>query len=168
MKAIPIENAGIVILNNMIPKLFEQLKLLDKNGLLSGRNNQRAVYYLHCLSGIQSLPVGNTPLLNKLLCGAVAEDKTSDSFKINIKEQALLEDCIKNIIANWPSMEHSSVNSFKINWIMRKGLLTELDKQWQLTIEKKPYDILLAQYPFNLQNIYYVWMDKPLIISWTY
>lgn len=72
------------------------------------------------------------------------------------------------MISYWPAIGNTSVNGFRGNWLVRDGLLTELEDKWELTVEKRAYDVLIHQSPFSFSIIKLPWMEKPLHVTWPY
>ena len=164
-----VKNAGIVILNNFLVMLLERLELLDDRENFKDANSQ--LYALHCLqyvvTGLTDLEDALLPL-NKLLCGLPISTVVTNSIVISGEEESLINGLIKAAISYWPSVGDSSIFGFRSNWLIRDGLLTEKEDCWELTVEKRPYDLLIYKSPFSFSIIKYTWMEKPLHVIWPY
>ena len=51
---------------------------------------------------------------------------------------------------------------------MRNANLVEKNDFWELTVEKRAYDLLIHKSPFSFAIIKYPWMEKPLHVVWAY
>jgi hypothetical protein len=165
---IPVKNAGIVLLNSYIPVLFERLGIpLDKK-FASPAAQADAVHYLQFpATGLSHTEESLLPL-NKVLCGLPLSAHVPGGIDSSSGHQAIIEGLITAAIEHWPAIGASSVDGFRRNWLSRDGLLVEGDERWELTIEKRAYDVLISRSPFSFSIIKYPWMDKPLHVNWPY
>ncbi|MCW3071446.1 MAG: hypothetical protein JWO44_1336 [Bacteroidetes bacterium] len=165
---IAVRNAGIVIINSYVQVLFERLGIMSDCKFKDVRAQEDAVHYLqYVATGMSSTEESLLPL-NKLLCGLPLSHPVREGVVISEEHKVLIDGLIKAMIAHWPSVGDSSVNGFRGNWLVREGLLVEQDDKWELTVEKRAYDVLLNRSPFSFSIIKYSWMDKPLHVSWPY
>lgn len=165
---IPVKNAGLVIANSYVPSLFERLGLTQHHAFINTAAQELAVHLLQYLatgmlhSAAQLLP------LNKVMCGLPVMQQVLDNTEITESQRQTIEGLIQAMISYWPAIGSSSVDGFRGNWLVRDGMLTELEDRWELKVEKRPYDILLQRSPFSFSTIKYPWMDKPLRVGWAY
>jgi hypothetical protein len=165
---IPVKNAGLVILNNYIPTLFDRLGLLDKNNFINKEMQADAVHYLQYLvTGLTETEEALLPL-NKILCGLPLNTPVKSGINISNENKELMKGLINAVISNWSKIAGTSVDSFRGNWLVRDGLLSEYADKWQLTVDKRGYDVLLQTAPFSFSLIKFPWMEKPLYVSWPY
>ena len=166
--SIPVTNAGIVILSNYIPTLFNRLGLLDKNNFINKEMQADAVHYLQYLvTGLTETDEMLLPL-NKVLCGLPLNASVKSGINISAENRSLMEGLINTAISHWPAIGKCSVEGFRGNWLVRDGLLSEYNDRWQLTVDKHPYDLLISKSPFSFSIIKFPWMEKPLHVSWPY
>ncbi len=165
---IKINNSGIVLLNNYIPMLFERLGLMQERSFKNTENQLKATNYLqYVISGLSHTE--DTYLsLNKVLCGLPLHQPVSSDLDISMQDQQLINGMLNAAISQWTSIGSSSINGFRGNWLVRNGLLIEKEEKWELRVEKRAYDILIAKSPFSFSVIKYHWMDKPLYVNWPY
>jgi hypothetical protein len=165
-KAIAIKNAGLVILNNYIEMLFERLHLTSNKQFTSAENQRKAVHYLQYLvTGLSNTEETILPL-NKVLCGLPLTQTVPTGITISEEGKGLIDGLIKAVISNWSSVGESTVDGFRGNWLVRDGLLQELEDRWELTVEKRAYDVLLNRSPFSFSIVKFPWMEKPLHVIW--
>ena len=89
-------------------------------------------------------------------------------IEIGENDKNLIEELINAAISYWPEIGSCSIPGFRGNWLVRDGLLTEFEDRWELTVEKRPYDLLISHSPFSFSIIKYPWMPKPLHVNWPY
>jgi Contractile injection system tape measure protein len=167
-KEISIPYAGLVLLNNYLPMLFEKLELIKDNRFLSAAKQSAAVSYLQYLAAGSINKDGRGTQLNKLLCGMDINESVQDYFDITAVDEQLLNSLIIAVIGYWPAIGDVSVNGFRGNWLVRKGTLSAEEDKWELTVERRAYDILINQSPFSFSIIKHPWMEKPLHVSWSF
>ena len=150
LDAVPIRNAGLVLLNSFLPMFFERLGLCKGTGFISNEAQQKAIHYLvYVYSGLTSAQEDDL-VLNKILCGLPIDRPAGESFMLSQYEIELIDGMLKAVIGYWPAIGVCSINAFRGNWLIRSGLLREMDDKWELTVEKRAYDLLIHKSPFSL------------------
>ncbi|MEP5341098.1 MAG: contractile injection system tape measure protein [Algibacter sp.] len=165
---IDVPNAGLVLLNTYFPMLFERLELLKDKQFVSEDARINAVHYLQYVVTGLSHTEESLLTLNKIICGIALQQPIKDSIEISDKEKTLIEGLLKSAMGYWEAIGSSSVLGFRGNWLVRNGVLREEEDRWSLTVEKRPYDVLLIKSPFSFSIIKFPWMQKPLHITWPY
>lgn len=166
--SITVPNAGIVLLNSYIPMLFDRLGVTADQQFTSPTNQTDAVHYVQYLvTGRSSTEELHLPL-NKILCGLAITTPIDGGITISEDHQALMDGLIRSAIDYWPAIGESSIDGFRGNWMVRECLLQEQEDRWELTVEKRAYDILMNQAPFSFSTIKFPWMPKPLHVTWPY
>ena len=89
-------------------------------------------------------------------------------MEISNQDQLLMIGLIEAAISHWTAIGRCSVDAFRGNWLIRDGILTEHEDKWELTVEKRVYDLLLNKSPFSFSIIKHPWMSKPLYVNWPY
>lgn len=167
-EGIPVRNAGIVLLNDYIIMLFKRLNLVKDTQFVSVEDQKKAVQYLqYVVTGISETEEAYLPL-NKVLCGLSLTDNVPDAIEISPEDRSLIEGLINAAISYWSVIGDSSIDGFRGNWLVRDGILTEFDEKWELTVDKRAYDILINKSPFAFSIIKYPWMHKPLHVNWPF
>lgn len=165
---IPVKNAGLVLVSNYISLLFERLGVTVNNKFQDISMQCNAVHYLqYVVTGLTETEESLLPL-NKVLCGLTLGEPVPKGIDVTENQQQLIEGLISAIIGYWPVIGHNTVNGFRGNWLVRNGVLTERQDKWELTVEKKAYDLLIQKSPFTFSVIKYPWMNKPLYVYWPY
>lgn len=163
-----VQNAGLVIINSFVAMLFERLELTHNRAFINKESQIKAAQYLqYTVTGLRNNSNSSLPL-NKVLCGLPITENVPDEIEINEAKEQLVNSLITAVIGYWPSIGKCSIDGFRGNWLVREGLLTELEDKWELTVDKRPYDILIHRSPFSFSVIKYPWMSKPLYVNWAY
>ena len=165
---ISIRNAGLVLISSYISMLLTRLELIKDHSFCSAESQLSAVHYLqYVVTGLTDTEESLLPL-NKLLCGIPLSQPVTDSIILSPDHQKLIEGLIQAVIGHWPAIGSCSVDGFRGNWLVRDGLLIEKEDRWELTVDKRAYDLLIHKSPFSFSVIRYRWMNKPLHVNWPY
>ncbi len=163
---VKINNAGLVILQSFISPLFSRLGLVSEGKFVTHSARRRAVHYLQYLvSGCCSTAEQNL-MLNKLLCGLALYEPVEYEIEIPPVEQEICHSLLESVIAYWSAIGSSSCEGFRGNWLVRDGSLTEAKDRWDLIVDRRAYDVLLARSPFSYSIIKLPWMEKPIYVTW--
>lgn len=165
---VKIHNAGLVLLQNYYIMLFERLNLVNNKSFVSEKAQFDAVHYLQYIVTELTETEESFLSLNKVLCGLPLSAPVKSSITIPETHKELIEKLIRSAIEYWNAIGKSSVDGFRGNWLAREGVLKEEEDHWSLTVEKKAYDILIAQSPFPFSIIKFPWMQKPLFVTWPF
>lgn len=161
-----ISNAGAVILSPYLPLLFERLKWTTEGAFLDIEAQIRAVFAVQYLVFGQVEFPESELILNKLLVGWRSEEPLPFSVNFTKEEKSILDSLLKGAKENWEMMRHTSVTGFRGSFLIRNGVVAETGDLWQLTVEKKSYDVLLDALPWNISPVKYPWMEKVLYVNW--
>jgi len=163
---IEVKDAGIVILNAYFPTLFKKLGLQKDNQFISPAQQTEAVQYLEELATGTTTKDDSLLSLNKVLCGLSVTTSASTDFTPTSDQRTVIEGLISAAIAHWPSIGSTTINGFRGNWLVRQGTLVEKSDSWELTVERRSYDVLLDRSPYSFSTIKYPWMTKPVHVIW--
>ena len=168
-EGIAVKNAGMVLLNSYFPMLFERLGLLNADKSFKSKTLQsEAVHYLqYFVCGLSSTEKSLLPL-NKIMCGLQLAESVPEGILVTEENKKLIDGLIEASIGYWPAIGTATIDGFKGNWLVRDGLLMEEEDRWELTVEKRAYDILIHKSPFSFSIIKLRWMNKPIHVSWPY
>lgn len=167
-EVIPVKNAGLVLLNNYFSMLFDRLGIIENRQFINAEKQEAAVHYLQYIVTGHNHTDEYLVMLNKVLCGLPLSTPVPDGIVIPDNEKQTINSLIKAAIDYWPAIGETSVQGFRGNWLVRDGLLSETEDRWELTVEKRAYDLLIHKSPFSFSIIKYPWMDKPLHVNWNY
>lgn len=167
-KALPVNNAGLVLLQGYLPIYLEHLNLVQDRAFCSPEDQRRAVHYLQLLVTGQTKTEEPYLLLNKLLCGLPLSAPIEAGIEPSPEEMDLAKSLIQAVIGHWTAIGSSSVEGFRGNWLVRNGTLGERKNRWELAVEKRAYDLLLNKAPFSFSIVKFAWMEQSLHVNWTF
>ncbi|QHI37229.1 hypothetical protein IMCC3317_26070 [Kordia antarctica] len=167
-EGVPIPNAGLVLLNSYFLMLFERLGITADKVFKTPENQLDAVHYLQYIVTGLTQTDESLLTLNKVLCGLSPDTPVRDSIEMTQDQKQLIDGLIQAAIGYWSAIGDTSINGFRGNWLVRDGILRETDERWELTVEKRAYDILMLKSPFSFSIIKLPWMRKPLHVTWAY
>ena len=157
-----IQNAGLVLLANFLPRFFTQLGLVKDNELT---DPHKCVYLLQLLCGMEETEEYNLAL-NKILCGLEPEAILKRRKKFRKKDIAEAKNLLDSVITHWTALKNTSPETVKIIFLQRGSkLYFETDKAI-LQVEKKTEDVLLDYLPWSFGLIKLAWMKHPLKVKW--
>ncbi|SIO96202.1 contractile injection system tape measure protein [Vibrio spartinae] len=159
-------NAGLVLLQSFIPAFFERLQLTQDNQFVTFAMQRRAVHCLQFLATGAQETAEPYLLLNKVLCGLPSSEPVETSVSLSTEETDIVHSLIEAVIDYWPAIGKTSIDGFRGNWLVRNGTLTESQDHWDLIVEKRPYDMLIARAPLSYSIIRLPWMKKPIYVTW--
>ena len=167
-KGIAIQNAGLILLNTYFNLLFDRLELIKENAFISKNTQVDAAHYLQFIATGLTHTKESLLVLNKVLVGLPPNEPISDGVEMDTNQKELINGMISSAIAYWSSIGNSSIEGFRGNWLVRDGILREMEDRWELVVEKRSYDILMQKSPFSFSIINLPWMSKPLHVQWPY
>ena len=161
-----IMNAGLILLWPFLGRYFEFLNLSDGRNFIGEDEKIRAIQLTeYMVTGKTELDVFNLSL-NKLLCGAEQDVAIPPVLDIKPEEEELTGKMLVGAISNWEKMNTTRPETFRESFLQREGRLYLLDDRWELTVERKAYDMLLNTLPWNIAMIQLNWMPLRLVINW--
>ncbi|MBU1621441.1 MAG: hypothetical protein KJ556_04150 [Gammaproteobacteria bacterium] len=161
-----INNAGLVILQGFITMLFSRLGLVENEQFVTPVAQRRAVHYLQFLATGCSETAEQHLVLNKLLCGLALHEPVEIGIDISAYEADLCHGLLNSVIGHWEAIGSSSVDGCRGDWLVREGSLTDAKDHWDLVVDRRAYDVLLARAPFSYSVIKLPWMEKAIYVTW--
>lgn len=161
-----VKNAGLVIVHPFTPRLFQLLAFTDGNQFNNRAAQERAALHLHFLATGWSGELDDSMNIENILAGL--DPNTTATFQDDFPaaEIDLSESLLNSIIANWGISQNISTDALRDSFLMRSGLLYDRGTHWELHIERRAFDILLTKLNWQIAQIHYPWMKKPIIIEW--
>ena len=161
-----VDNAGLVLLAVFLPHLFNQLQMLNENGLRDSATVTRAVHLLQYL--VDGCTTTAEPLLalNKLLCGVPLNCVVQNAIVISAAEVAICQQLLNAVIVKWGSIEGTSVAGLQQTFLQRQGRLLKTAEGWRLTVQRKTLDVLVDQIPWRIAVVSPSWMTTTLTVKW--
>lgn len=170
-QSILITNAGLVLCNPYLPKLFERLGMLrtgddGHSSWLDTATASRAVYLLQYLVDGQTSAPENTLALNKVMCGFAPNMPIDAHVDLTESERAMCDSLLHAMIMNWPAVSNISVAALRETFLQREGNLEHNEGSWQLNVPRKTIDVMVDQIPWNTSLIRFDWMSDPIHVTW--
>ena len=163
---IRINNAGLVILQGFFMPYLARLELVKDRQFVSEQARRQAVHCLQFLVSGQSQTQEQYLALNKLLCGLPLQQPLEAGFDMTPSQVEIGDGLLRAAIGHWSAIGSSSIDGFRGNWLVRDGTLADAGDHWDLIVERRAYDILLARSPMSYSVITLPWMAKPIYVTW--
>lgn len=163
-----INNAGLVLFSPYLPRLFFMLNFMTDDGkqFLNKEMQQRAIFVLQSLLSDDAEHPESTLLLNKLLVGYPFSDPLPRIIELTEREKEVVSTLLKAVLQNWDKMKNTSVEGFRASFLVRCGVLKEFESRWTVTVEERPYDLLLDTLPWNFRKLRYPYTKKLVDVVW--
>ena len=163
---ITVHNGGLVLLWPFLGRLFGRLQLTDGKVFLGDKEQARAVQLTEYLvTGRQDVEEYALSL-NKLLCGAPLDFPVPPRIELTDEEVDLCQKMLQGVIRNWEKMKSTRPKTFQETFLRREARLYRLEDRWELSVERKAYDVLLDTLPWNISMIQLNWMPQRLVVHW--
>ena len=165
---IPISNAGLVLLNPIIPPLFEHCKLLKNNQFKNISSQEKAIFILHYLvNGKIELDESHSALY-KIICGMDLDHPIPNKLNLSKKTLNLCNDALQSIINEWKALKNTGIDGLRENFILRQGNLKDNGDSYNLDISQESVDVILnySPPPWTSGMIKFPWMKKILYVNW--
>lgn len=165
-EAIYVSNAGLVIAAPFLPALFNQLGIA-KDAVITNKDAAVCVTHYLCTGNheIEEYEL----ILPKILCGLHPSFPVhTNDFLMTAETEKEVNGVLSSIIEHWSVLKETSVPGLQESFLRREGKLVFNKNRWLLTMEQKPYDMLLKQLPWNISMLQLSWMQHMLITEWIY
>ncbi|NRN27501.1 contractile injection system tape measure protein [Photorhabdus heterorhabditis] len=160
-----VSNAGILVLWPILPVLFNQLGLLEKQKFIHRQAQFCAVALLdYLIWGTEKAPIERKGL-NHILCGLMV-DENIESAPIDPEKPLATEQWLDGVISQLPAWKKLSHNDVRQLFLQRPGELRIDEQEINITVQPQPFDALLNDWPWPLNIAKLPWLDRPLLINW--
>ena len=162
-----LELAGLSILHHFLIPFFTTLQLIENKKFLSEEASQKAVQLTGYLATGKICIEEPYLILPKILCGMELSAVIQKDIIISDDEKQEAEILLKQVIEHWPALKNTSPEGLRNTFLKREGRLTRGGLGWQLDVEHKTWDILLAKLPWGYSLIKLPWMKEFLFVNWS-
>ncbi|HEY2725554.1 MAG TPA: contractile injection system tape measure protein [Parafilimonas sp.] len=159
--------AGLVILHNFLLPFFTELRLIENEKFLSDEALHKAIQLMGYLATGEICIEEPYLILPKLLCGMEMNAPVQKNIVITDDEKQECNALLKQVIEHWPALKNTSPDGLRNTFLKREGKLTRGGLGWQLDVEHKTWDILLARLPWGYSLIKLPWMKEFLFVNWS-
>ena len=164
--SIYITNAGMIIIWPFLSTLCSKLGLLEGKTFIDDHSLQKAVLMLHYIVfGDEKFEESNL-ILNKILCGVSPDFFVDTSLRLNEMEKSIGDQLLNAVTKNWEKLNNTSVKGLRESFLQRAGVIKKTENNYTLTVETKPFDLLLKTIPWNIMMIQTSFMDSRLLVEW--
>ncbi|PZF73384.1 hypothetical protein DN068_08310 [Taibaiella soli] len=161
-----VSHAGIILLTPFFKQLFDQLELFKDGEWTSFEAHMKAVHILGFLStGQQRLPEYSLTL-EKVICGMPEAMPIQRDIDLTETDVANCNELLQAVISHWSVLKNTSIDGLRGNFLVRDGLLTSHETGWQLQVERKTIDVLLAQIPWGFTTAAFPWRRDLILTEW--
>ncbi len=108
----------------------------------------------------------NELVLNKILCGVAQRTPIDVKIDIDDIEIEMCDSLLKGVLQNWQKLGNSSVATLRETFLIREGILTRNELDYNLDIVKETFDMLLDTIPWNISMIQTTFMENRIIVDW--
>jgi hypothetical protein len=162
LEDIYIANSGLVIVAPYLTTFFKQMRLVEKDKLVS---THKAIALLNYIVYGHTNLAEFECVLSKILCGLELNAVVKNySLTDNDKQEA--DELLTALINHWQVLKNTSVQGLRTSFLQREGRLSFANNEWRLKVQNEPYDVLLAHIPWNISMIKLSWMQHLLKVDW--
>mgnify|MGYP000853069617 CR=1 FL=1 len=165
-EALPLANAGLVLLWPFIPALADRLGLLQDRQLRSPAHAQRLAALLQCMATGDADPPEFQLPLNKLLSGLPLDAPFLLDAPLTDAEQAECADLLQAVLQQAPVLGSISPDGLRQAFLQRSGQLGTQDGHWLLRVERATHDVLIDRLPWSPSIVRLPWMPRLLQVQW--
>ena len=165
-EGITVHNGGLVLLWPFIGRLFNRLQLTDGKVFLGEREQARAIQLTEYLVTGKKEMEEYELSLNKVVCGAPLDFPVPSLLELTQEEEDLCQKMLVGVIRNWEKMKNTRPKTFQETFLKRDARLYKLEDRWELSVERKAYDVLLDTLPWNITMFQLNWMPQRMVVHW--
>lgn len=158
------QNTGIVLVQQFIPQLLSRLNLLRNDyTFVDDQAQSKCVHVLNYVATGSEITSVRGLEMFKLLCGVELDFNLA--IQLSNRDKEVADSLIKAMIDYW-NIGQVSIGGFRESWLNRGGMMKRSEDAWHLTVERRPFDLLLDKFPFLYTPIKFHWMPKPVYVTW--
>lgn len=158
-----INNAGLILTWPYLQLFFKELNVYTENGLT---DKEKAMHLLHYLCFGMEEEWECALFLSKIICGWDLEMPLGEKITLADSEKEECDQLIEAIVRNWPALKNTSVDGFREAFLQREGIISKVNDNWLLRIERKGYDVMLEQLEWGINTIQLSWNDYTIFVEW--
>jgi hypothetical protein len=159
-------NAGLVLLNPFLARLFDKSGLIENKAFKTEEHRLKAMILLHYLATGQDNPSEHELVFNKIITGEEPSAQVELNITLSQEEKDLCDSLLDAAISNWTALKKTSRDNLRGSFLLREGKLLFEQEGWRLSLEQKAYDILIDRLPWGYSLMKYQWMKYPIYTEW--
>ncbi|APR38203.1 contractile injection system tape measure protein [Paraburkholderia sp. SOS3] len=164
--AIPVFNAGIVLLWPLLPDLFRQLKLWDGKQFNSPDAQEQAAVWLDWLIWQDAPASAGRSDFTQRVCGLKPQEAPLRFEPAGDEQRSLLVEWLERLPLQLPGWRTLKPLDVRTLFLQRPGSLLIADTGAVLEVAAEPFDVLLQDWPWPLSVLVMPWLRDPLMIDW--
>lgn len=161
-----IRNAGLVLLNPYLKRLFARFNLTLNKEFISDEAREKAIHILQYLATGKEGAEEHALILNKIIVGMPLQQALKFSIRLTDEEKKICDGLLYSIITNWEALKNTSLEGLRASFFLREGSITREMQGWRMRVEKKAFDVLLKKLPWGYAMLHMPWMEIPLYTDW--
>ena len=165
-KEMYVPNAGIVLLNPFLSRLFDNLKLTKDGRFKNEAMRHKALGILHYLATGEATVLEYNLILPKLLCQMPFNQPVVGHKVLSKKEKIECDKLLGIAIDYWSALGKTSKEGLREAFLQRKGKLINRSSGWVLQVERTTIDVLIDRLPWGLGIVKLPWMKDILVVEW--
>jgi hypothetical protein len=166
-----VANAGMVLAEPFLPRLFALRGLLQEDGkaFKDAGAAARGVHLLQYLVTGANTEEGvpeHELVLNKLLCGLQIADPLAWQGTLDAADVSTVDGLLQAIIQQWKVLGGTRPDGLRQTFLRREGRLAHDEERWTLLVEPGPFDMLVDQLPWGFSTLRFPWMERMIHVQW--
>lgn len=168
LKAVFIENAGLIILHPFFESLFDNLKLCKDKKWMDAEGQHKAVLVMQYLCTGSEEFWDSDLFFNKLYCGFNPDSVINTSIALTDNDKTQCDEMLAAVIGHWKKLGNTSIEGLRETFLRRNGKVVLSDNELTLNVENSGVDILLEYLPWSIRIVKSPWLDKIINCYWEY
>jgi hypothetical protein len=164
---IAVADAGLVLLHPFLPALFETRGLAAAGAFLGESEQLRAIQLTAILAGGETTREEPQLVMAKLLCGWPLDAPVPRETVLDAVDLAEAAELLRAVVGHWSALGQASPAALRETFLTRPGRLRAGPDAWELEVERRGADVLLARLPWTLNPVRLPWMPRPLHVVWS-
>ncbi len=162
------QNVGLILIHPFIKPLFENTGIISEGSREITLNSlPRAAALLHFIAtGNEDVHEFELGFIKVLLGLEPAEPLLISMGLLGDSDRREVDSLLQSVISHWAVLKNTSIEGLRTSFLQRNGILAFNDEQWALSVESKPFDMLLQLLPWSFGIMKFPWMKKPIMTEW--
>ncbi len=166
LKAIYVQNAGLILAHPFIHQLFIQTACTHHDKKLLPEKMQKAVQLLHYLASGRDVGLEFNLTFEKYLSGLPLETPLVRLSELSETDRNECDEVLRAMVKHWPELKNTSPDGLRQLFFHRNGKLDVQQTPHKLYVERKAQDVLLDYLQWNISIVKLPWMNDLLFVEW--
>ncbi len=167
--SIEVNNAGVILLYPFMSQLFNRMGYLDNNRSMKEEMKPRAIFLIQYMVFGKEQEYREQELsLNKVIVGWPMDKPLPQSLSLTDAEKDTVAELLKTLRQYWTKMKNTPEEAIREAFLRRRGKLEDhlSEQKWVLTVEEKPYDILIDTVPWSFKMARFPGSNYYIVTKW--